>query len=155
MCRNIRTLFNFEPPATDDEVSASALQFVRKLSGFTKPSKVNAAAFELPNIAAAYCEPAEVRIEALVDTQDLALCWNVLDHCSDWKRVLINVADYLRQDGRLIMGTDCDVSDEIHASIPGGGPNIVAFCRRRGLQLDYELPGPALSRDWAGVFVKQ
>ena len=47
MCRNIRTLFNFEPPATDDEIRASALQFVRKLSGFTKPSQANAAAFEL------------------------------------------------------------------------------------------------------------
>lgn len=47
MCRNIKTLFNFEPPATTDEVLASSLQFVRKLSGFNKPSKVNAAAFEL------------------------------------------------------------------------------------------------------------
>ena len=46
MCRNIKTLFNFEPPATDEEVEASALQFVRKLSGFTKPSKANEAAFE-------------------------------------------------------------------------------------------------------------
>jgi len=46
MCRNIRTLFNFEPPATDDEVRASALQFVRKLSGFAHPSKANQAAFE-------------------------------------------------------------------------------------------------------------
>jgi hypothetical protein len=45
MCRNIRTLFNFEPPATDDEIRASALQFVRKLSGFTSPSQANAAAF--------------------------------------------------------------------------------------------------------------
>jgi len=45
MCRNIKTLFNFEPPATDDEIHASALQFVRKLSGFTKPSKVNEPAF--------------------------------------------------------------------------------------------------------------
>ena len=45
MCRNIRTLFNFEPPATEDEVRASALQFVRKLSGFTRPSKGNEAAF--------------------------------------------------------------------------------------------------------------
>jgi hypothetical protein len=45
MCRNIRTLFNFEPPATEDEIRASALQFVRKLSGFTEPSKTNAAAF--------------------------------------------------------------------------------------------------------------
>jgi hypothetical protein len=45
MCRNIRTLFNFQPPATEDEVRASALQFVRKLSGFTHPSKGNEAAF--------------------------------------------------------------------------------------------------------------
>jgi hypothetical protein len=46
MCRNIRTLFNFEPPATEEEIRASALQFVRKLSGFSKPSKANEAAFE-------------------------------------------------------------------------------------------------------------
>jgi len=46
MCRNIRTLFNFEPPATEDEIRASALQFVRKRSGFTHPSRVNEAAFE-------------------------------------------------------------------------------------------------------------
>jgi hypothetical protein len=46
MCRNIRTLFNFEPPATEDEISASALQFVRKLSGFAHPSKANEAAFD-------------------------------------------------------------------------------------------------------------
>jgi hypothetical protein len=46
MCRNIRTLFNFEPPATEDEIRASSLQFVRKLSGFSKPSRVNEAAFE-------------------------------------------------------------------------------------------------------------
>jgi hypothetical protein len=45
MCRNIRTLFNFEPPATDDEIRASALQFVRKLSGFARPSRANEAAF--------------------------------------------------------------------------------------------------------------
>jgi hypothetical protein len=45
MCRNIRTLFNFEPPATEEEIRASALQFVRKLSGFTHPSRTNAAAF--------------------------------------------------------------------------------------------------------------
>ena len=45
MCRNIRTLFNFEPPATEDEIRASALQFVRKLSGFTQPSHANEAAF--------------------------------------------------------------------------------------------------------------
>ena len=46
MCRNIKTLFNFEPPASEDEVRASALQFVRKLSGFNKPSQANEAAFE-------------------------------------------------------------------------------------------------------------
>ncbi|MBI3699282.1 MAG: DUF2277 domain-containing protein [Afipia sp.] len=45
MCRNIKTLFNFEPPATEDEIHASALQFVRKLSGFNAPSKGNEAAF--------------------------------------------------------------------------------------------------------------
>jgi hypothetical protein len=45
MCRNIKTLHNFEPPATDEEIRASALQFVRKLSGFTRPSKANEAAF--------------------------------------------------------------------------------------------------------------
>lgn len=46
MCRNIRTLYNFEPPATEDEVQAAALQYVRKISGSTKPSKANEAAFE-------------------------------------------------------------------------------------------------------------
>ncbi len=45
MCRNIKTLFNFEPPVTDDEVHAASLQFVRKISGFTKPSKANEGAF--------------------------------------------------------------------------------------------------------------
>jgi hypothetical protein len=45
MCRNIKTLFNFDPPATEDEIRASALQFVRKLSGFSRPSKANEAAF--------------------------------------------------------------------------------------------------------------
>lgn len=45
MCRNIKTLFNFEPPATEQEIRASALQFVRKLSGFNKPSKANEDAF--------------------------------------------------------------------------------------------------------------
>ncbi len=47
MCRNIKTLFNFEPPATDEEIQASALQFVRKLSGFNKPSKANEVAFNV------------------------------------------------------------------------------------------------------------
>ncbi len=46
MCRNIRTLHNFEPPATHEEVGAAALQYVRKISGYTKPSQANAAAFE-------------------------------------------------------------------------------------------------------------
>ena len=46
MCRNIRTLFNFEPPATEEEIRASALQFVRKVSGFAHPSKVNKAVFD-------------------------------------------------------------------------------------------------------------
>ena len=46
MCRNIHTLFNYEPPATDEEVRGAALQYVRKISGFTKPSQANEAAFE-------------------------------------------------------------------------------------------------------------
>lgn len=46
MCRNIRTLYNFDPPATDDEVRAAALQYVRKISGFTRPSQANEAAFD-------------------------------------------------------------------------------------------------------------
>jgi len=45
MCRNIRTLFNFEPPVTDEQIRSTALQFVRKISGFTRPSQVNEAAF--------------------------------------------------------------------------------------------------------------
>lgn len=55
MCRNIKTLFNFDPPVTDEEVHAASLQFVRKICGFTKPSKMNEAAFE-----AAVKEVAEV-----------------------------------------------------------------------------------------------
>jgi len=47
MCRNIKTLFNFDPPATEEEIKASSIQFVRKLSGFNKPSKANEAAFNL------------------------------------------------------------------------------------------------------------
>ena len=55
MCRNIHTLFNFEPPATDEEVRAAALQYVRKVSGFTKPSRANEAAFDraIDEVAAA------------------------------------------------------------------------------------------------------
>jgi hypothetical protein len=68
MCRNIKTLFNFEPPATEDEIKASSLQFVRKLSGFTAPSKANQAAFDraVEQVAAA----ARVLIESLVTTAD-------------------------------------------------------------------------------------
>jgi len=57
MCRNIRTLFNFEPPATEEEIHASALQFVRKLSGFNRPSQANEAAFNqaVDEVAAAAC----------------------------------------------------------------------------------------------------
>ena len=51
MCRNIKTLFNFEPPATEAEIQASALQFVRKLSGFNKPSQANAEAFDQAVVA--------------------------------------------------------------------------------------------------------
>jgi len=54
MCRNIRTLFNFEPPATEDEIRASALQFVRKLSGFARPSQANEAVFNLAVEAASH-----------------------------------------------------------------------------------------------------
>ena len=55
MCRNIRTLFNFEPPASDEEIRAASLQFVRKLSGFNEPSQANAAAFTraIEDVAAA------------------------------------------------------------------------------------------------------
>ena len=68
MCRNIKTLFNFEPPATDEEIKASSLQFVRKLSGFNSPSKANQAAFDraVQEVAAA----ARALIESLVTTAD-------------------------------------------------------------------------------------
>ena len=68
MCRNIKTLFNFEPPATEAEINASALQFVRKLSGFTQPSKANQAAFDraVEQVATA----ARQLIESLVTTAD-------------------------------------------------------------------------------------
>jgi hypothetical protein len=68
MCRNIKTLFNFEPPATEQEIKASSLQFVRKLSGFTHPSKANEAAFQraVEDVAAA----ARVLIESLVTAAD-------------------------------------------------------------------------------------
>jgi len=68
MCRNIKTLFNFDPPATDDEVRAASLQFVRKLSGFTHPSKANEAAFEraVDDVA----QIARTLIDSLVTTAD-------------------------------------------------------------------------------------
>jgi hypothetical protein len=66
MCRNIKTLFNFEPPATEDEIQASALQFVRKLSGFNKPSQANAAAFDR---AVAEVSEAARRLLTSLDTQ--------------------------------------------------------------------------------------
>jgi len=68
MCRNIKTLFNFEPPATNDEIRAASLQFVRKLSGFNSPSKANSAAFDhaVEEVAAT----ARVLIDALVTTAE-------------------------------------------------------------------------------------
>jgi hypothetical protein len=68
MCRNIKTLFNFDPPATDDEVHDASLQFVRKLSGFTNPSKANQAAFDaaVDGVAAV----ARTLIDSLVTTAD-------------------------------------------------------------------------------------
>jgi hypothetical protein len=68
MCRNIKTLFNFEPPATDEEIRAASLQFVRKLSGFHKPSKANEAAFDraIQEVAKA----AHTLIESLITTAD-------------------------------------------------------------------------------------
>jgi hypothetical protein len=68
MCRSIRTLFNFEPPATEEEMRAASLQFVRKLSGFARPSKANEAAFDraVEDVTAA----ARALIESLVTTAD-------------------------------------------------------------------------------------
>lgn len=68
MCRSIKTLFNFDPPATDEEIRAASLQFVRKLSGFNAPSKANEAAFEhaIREVAAA----AHALIDSLVTTAD-------------------------------------------------------------------------------------
>ena len=67
MCRNIRTLYNFEPPATEDEVHAAALQYVRKISGFTKPSQANAEAFER-----AVAEVAHISMHLLADLSTTA-----------------------------------------------------------------------------------
>jgi hypothetical protein len=64
MCRNIRTLYNFDPPATDAEIRAASVQFVRKLSGFTKPSRANEAAFE--RAVNGVAEAARVLLDSLV-----------------------------------------------------------------------------------------
>ena len=68
MCRNIKTLFNFEPPATEEEIKAASLQFVRKLSGFNKPSKANEEAFNqaIEDVAAV----ARTLIDSLVTTAE-------------------------------------------------------------------------------------
>ena len=68
MCRNIRTLFNFEPPATDEEIRAASLQFVRKLSGFAHPSRANEAAFDraVEEVSTA----ARTLVDSLVTTAD-------------------------------------------------------------------------------------
>lgn len=68
MCRNIKTLFNFDPPATDEEIHAAALQFVRKLSGFNAPSKANEAAFH--RAVEEVSETARRLIDSLVTTAD-------------------------------------------------------------------------------------
>ncbi|MGA3158055.1 MAG: DUF2277 domain-containing protein [Steroidobacteraceae bacterium] len=68
MCRNIKTLFNFKPPATDEEIRAASLQFVRKLSGFNRPSRANRAAFD--RAVAEVAASAHVLISALVTTAD-------------------------------------------------------------------------------------
>ncbi len=66
MCRNIKTLYNFEPPASEDEVEAAALQYVRKISGFTKPSQANEEAFEAA--VAAVTEVSRELLDSLVTT---------------------------------------------------------------------------------------
>ena len=66
MCRNIKTLHNFKPPATDEEIRASALQFVRKLSGFTRPSRANQAAFD--HAVARVTDAAHELLDSLVTT---------------------------------------------------------------------------------------
>jgi len=66
MCRNIKTLHNFKPPATDDEIRASALQFVRKLSGFTRPSHANQTAFD--HAVARVADAAHELLDSLVTT---------------------------------------------------------------------------------------
>lgn len=106
------------------------------------------------NVVAAHSLPAETFVPSLRNSQELAFCWNVLDHCTSWHRVLRNIVAYLRPGGLLILGTDCSVHDGIHAPINGGGAAITRALDRAGVRLAYELPARALSRDWAGVFRK-
>lgn len=92
MCRNIRTLHNFAPPATEDEIRASSLQFVRKLSGFTKPSKANEEAFnravdgvtqvarELLHSLQTNAPPRDREVEALKARERSAKRFHVHDH---------------------------------------------------------------------------
>ena len=68
MCRNIKTLYNFDPPASDEEIRASAVQFVRKLSGFTKPSRINESAFNAA--VEAVSDAARRLLESLVTTAE-------------------------------------------------------------------------------------
>jgi hypothetical protein len=68
MCRNIRTLYNFEPPASEEEIRAASLQYVRKISGFTKPSRANEAAFA--RAAEAVAKASAELLEALVTTAE-------------------------------------------------------------------------------------
>ena len=72
MCRNIKTLFNFEPPATDEEVRAASLQFVRKLSGFNSPSKANEAAFDVTAVELEAYAPPSSRICMCTETSSPA-----------------------------------------------------------------------------------
>jgi len=68
MCRNIKTLFNFDPPATDEEIRAASLQFVRKVSGFQKASKANEAAFD--RAVQQVAEAARALVDSLITTAD-------------------------------------------------------------------------------------
>jgi hypothetical protein len=77
MCRNIKTLFNFEPPVTPEEIRAASLQFVRKISGFVKPSKANEAAFlaavhEVANVSARLLESLETNAPARTREEEAA-----------------------------------------------------------------------------------
>ena len=79
MCRNIRPLFNFEPPATDDEIRAASLQFVRKISGFQKPSQANEAAF---NEADNYIAKVAGQLLISLETSAAAKKWEAEAACS-------------------------------------------------------------------------